>query len=405
MSEATTERVIAASTALRETLDKYRAMLLATQWAEHPLLRAQGLYFLQSLEAATFNINIAPRPLFPALYVQSFFMPYELSWGTPNPDFVNHNGFIDGAHSYRIWGNRTGCYWSTIQVFTGFWGEQVQGTHGNIDFDDVQADAQGNFEIFLGPTRPADAGPDAYFYQTDASARNMMLALRETFYDWERDRSLDIHIECLDRPADAALSYDEAELALRLEKARKWTDFCCMFSIQQNRQYEGGEGRNIFHGAPGGDSKASGGSPLGAWVKMLYDIGPDDALIIDMPVVDARYWGIQLGSVWGQTTDYSYHHSSISGAQAHIGADGRFRAVLSMRDPGVPNWLDPAGVPIGTALLRYYRSDEAPVPDVTHVKMHDVRNHFPPDTPNVTPAQRKAALDRRRIASLRRYGQ
>ena len=394
---------VAAADALRDTLANYRTTLLGTAWAQHPLLRAQGLYFLQSLEASAFNINVAPRAQFPALYIQSFFMPYELSWGTPNPDFVNHNGFIDGAHHYRIWGNRTGCFWSSIQVFTGFWGEEVQGTHGNIDFDDVIADDDGNFEIFLGPTRPADARQSAYYYQTDRQAHTMMLAMRETFYDWERDKSLDIHIECLDRDPDAALYFDEDELALRLQKARKWVDFCGMFSIMQNRLFEGGAGRNVFTETPGG--KAVGGSPMGAWVKMVYDIAADEALVIDMPVVEARYWGIQLGSIWGQTTDYSYHQSSINPAQAVIDADGRFRAVLSLKDPGVPNWLDPAGVPIGTALLRFYRAEEVPVPQVTKVKLADVRAHLPAETPTVTPDQRKTMLNARRIASLRRYGQ
>jgi hypothetical protein len=386
----------------RETLARQRSSLLQSAFARHPLLRAQGLYFMQSVEASAFNIYVAPRQQYPALYVQSFFMPLELSWGIPNPDFVNHNGFVDGAHHYRIYGNKKNCFWASIQITKGFWGDDVQGNLGNIDFDDVPADADGDFEIFLGPTRPAQA-EGKYFFELDPTFHNIMLAMREAFCDWSRDASTDIHIECLDRNPDATVYFCEEELAARIEKARKWVDFCCSFSIGLNKAFAGGADRNQFHETVG--SKQAGGSPLGAWVKMFYDIGSDEALVIDMPVVEARYWGIQLASVWGQTTDYSYHQSSLNAAQAQIDKDGRFRAVLSLKDPGVPNWLDPVGVPIGMALLRFYRSKEVPVPDVIRIKLTDLHNHLPTDTPAVTPQQRGVSLESRRVASLRRYGQ
>ena len=162
-------------------------------------------------------------------------------------------------------------------------------------------------------------------------------------------------------------------------------------------------GRNRFDEALGG--RQQGGSPLGHWFMMVYDIQPDEALVVEMPAVAARYWGIQLASVWGQTTDYSYHQSSLNCAQARLDADGRFRAVIALRDPGVPNWLDPAGLPLGSAVLRFYKADEVVAPGVTRVPLAALRRHLPPDTPAVTPAQRRTQLDARRAASLRRYGQ
>ena len=81
------------------------------------------------------------------------------------------------------------------------------------------------------------------------------------------------------------------------------------------------------------------------------------------------------------------------------------RAVLALRDPGVPNWLDPAGIPIGIALLRWYKASGVLVPKVTRVKLTDVRRHLPADTPVVSPQRRRVELDSRRLASLRRYGQ
>jgi hypothetical protein len=389
----------------RDMLAAQREALLASAFGQHPLLRAQGLYFLQSQEASAFNIYVAPRPQFPALYVQSFFMPFELSWGMPNPDFLNHNGFIDGAHTYRIWGNCKGGYWSTIQVFRGFWGDDVQGTVANIDFDEIPVSAEGDFEIFLGPNPPVETG-GKYWVSLEPEARNMMLAMRETFYDWSRDTPMEIHIECLDRDPGVALYFDEDELARRVARARKWAEFNFNFSFGQAQAAAQGE-RNVFTGGPGSDanSKQAGGNPLGAWIRMVYDIQPGEALIIEGPVAEARYWGVQLGSVWSQTTDFSYHQSSLNGAQMQVDADGRYRAVLALQDPGVPNWLDPAGVPIGVALLRYYKFEAAPIPEVKKVKLADLRAHLPKETPLVTPQQRSLVIEARRRASLRRYGQ
>ena len=130
-----------------------RTRLLATDAARDPQLRAQGLYFLQSLEGLGFETYVAPRQEYPAMHVA--YMPLELSWGMTNPDFVYHHVYLDGAHTYRIFGNRRGNFWTTLQVNRGFWGDDEQGVLANIDFDDLPATPDGSFEIFLGPNPPA----------------------------------------------------------------------------------------------------------------------------------------------------------------------------------------------------------------------------------------------------------
>jgi hypothetical protein len=389
----------------RAVLQEQREALLQNQFCKHPVLRAQGLYFLQSMEVSAFNLYVAPRQLYPALYVHPLFMPFELSWGLPNPDFLNHNGFIDGTHTYRVYGNRKGSYWSTLQVFKGFWGDSIQGTLSHVDFDELPATADGSFEIFLGPN-PPDRPDGRYWIKLDSGLHNIMLALRETFYDWQKNVPIDLHIEILDRDEAAPIDFDEAALAARIDKAAAFATYAIQFAIGQLKHIAGDSEtrpRNQF--VLDTSAGQHGGNPLAAYLPMLYDIQADDALLIEMPTLPARYWGFQLGSVWSQTTDYSYHQSSLNGAQARIDQDGHVRAVLALRDPGVPNWLDPAGIPIGIALLRWYKASGVLVPKVTRVKLTDVRRHLPADTPVVSPQRRRVELDSRRLASLRRYGQ
>jgi hypothetical protein len=77
---------------------------------------------------------------------------------------------------------------------------------------------------------------------------------------------------------------------------------------------------------------------------------------------------------------------------------------VALQDPGVPNWLDPVGVGVGMAAVRWYKADGRLVPNVTKVKLAEVRRHLPKDTPVVTPEQRRVEIEARRIG-LRRYGQ
>lgn len=384
------------------TLEKLHQEFLAHPYANHPVLRAQGLYFLQSLQASAFNIYVAPKTHFPALYVHGFFMPFELSWGMPNPDFLNRNGFIDGAHCYRIYGCMSGNFWATLQVFRGFWGDDLQGDLGHLDFDDLPRDEHGRFEFFLGPTPPTDAQGKTWI-RLDPEAHNIMLALREVAYDWERDSTMEVHIEMIDRPHTASMLVDEAELASRIDRAGRFATMCWKLASGQLRRAQSEQKRNEFAANP--EAGKHGGNPLASYVQMTYELGEQDALIIELPIVEARYWGLQMGSVWTQTTDYSYHQSSLNGAQACVDVDGRVRIVVSLQDPGVPNWLDPVGVPVGVVMLRWYKSVSALVPDVTRTTLSTLRERLPAETPRVSPQQRRDVLERRRGASLRRYGQ
>ncbi|MCK9542793.1 MAG: DUF1214 domain-containing protein [Novosphingobium sp.] len=422
---AAADPVDAAWARYHATMKQQYDRINSSEFSKDPQIRTQGVYFLQGLQATGFNMYVAPRQQYPALYIHQVFMPFELSWGLPNPDFLYHWTFLDGKKTYRIHGNRKGSRWTTLQVQRGFWGDKIAGTLANVDFDDLPVKEDGSFEIFLGPNPPADTRGQ-YWVKLEPSSDNVVLNMRETFVDWSKDVPMTVRIETLDRDPDATLNLTPAQLAARIDKLTAWILYNVNFSIGYLNRGLGEDGpggfwgitdttnippavandkarRNrfsVYEGPPG----THGGNPLACYPFAVYDIKPDEALIIEMPIVEARYWGFQLGDIWASTTDYSYHQSSLNAAQARVDKDGVFRAVLSLGDPGVPNWLDPAGIPVGTAQARWYKSEKCVVPTAKLVKLADVRKHLPGDTPVVTPAQRKSAIDVRRAASLNRYG-
>jgi hypothetical protein len=87
---------------------------------------------------------------------------------------------------------------------------------------------------------------------------------------------------------------------------------------------------------------------------------------------------------------------------ARIDDDGKFRAVIALRDPGVPNWLDPAGFLQGTIYGHWYDCDSAPAPTLTRVKLDQLRDYLPPDTPRFSPQQRAAQISERVRGAQRR---
>ena len=62
-----------------------------------------------------------------------------------------------------------------------------------------------------------------------------------------------------------------------------------------------------------------------------FDLTPDQAMIITLPVTDAPYLGFQLGSLWYISLDYINHQTSLNGTQAQADPDGNVRKVVPMR--------------------------------------------------------------------------
>ena len=80
-----------------------------------------------------------------------------------------------------------------------------------------------------------------------------------------------------------------------------------------------------------------------------------------------------------------------------------FRGVIAHDDPGVPNWLYPAGDVLGTIAMRFLGAKEAPSPTFERVPFSQVRDTLPVSTPRVSPAARASALRDRYRAVMARY--
>jgi hypothetical protein len=102
------------------------------------------------------------------------------------------------------------------------------------------------------------------------------------------------------------------------------------------------------------------------------------------------------------TIDQINRPTSINGYQARLDQDGRFRAVISVTDPGVPNWLDTGGHLRGAISGRWWTPSHEPQTTLTKVPLAEIRAYLPEETPVVTFEEREASVRaRRRGAQLR----
>jgi hypothetical protein len=86
-----------------------------------------------------------------------------------------------------------------------------------------------------------------------------------------------------------------------------------------------------------------------------FDLAPDQALVLVLPVTDAPYLGFQLGSLWYISLDYINHQTSLNGTQAQVDPDGYIRIVVSDQNPGVTNWVETLGHRRGFLQFRWQR--------------------------------------------------
>jgi hypothetical protein len=367
--------------------------------AKYPLLRANAHFLLLQTQAMAYNLVMAPRQDSPVFTTHHFFEPPLYTAHQPNPDFCYQLAFLNGARRWRITGQRNSAHWVDIQASRGWWGEPGYDALGNYDLDELEIRSDGSFEI-IASAEPAPGN----WIRLDGAHRNNTLLVRAAMYDWEREVPPELRIEPLEVERADPMIHTEDEIIRRLElcgamirhSIGRWTTRASPGLLKRV-----GMNQPFTHR---GEPSRGGANPHAQYGQIVYELGPDEALIIETENPEAAYWGISLGTWWWETIDATHHKTSINGQQAVLDSDGKFRAVLSRQDPGVPNWLDPVCWDVGIILVRWYRAAREQRIITRKILSSELRNHLPPDTPVVTSEQRRAEIERRRQAVLRWYG-
>ncbi len=308
-----------------------------------------------------------------------------------NPDFIYASASIDGAGSYVLSGTRGAGLFLLLDIAAGGLGvmDTLGRSLGLLDFDRLNLDGQGRFSLLLSAERPADWTGD--WRQLDPAARS--LTLRQANYDWGAGNEARIAIERTDK-AHSPRRRSAADIAERLAALAAYPKRLAGMALGF---MAGQRAKNLWNRLEHDDWAGQGGVQGQHYYQGLFKLEPGKALVLETELPDTvRYWNVQLSDMLWNSVDWMNRQSSLNGGQARIDSDGRFRAVIALEDPGVPNWLDPGGNCEGAIMLRWTEASSGPVPVLRLVDLADLRSELPPDTPSVSPDEREGQLRARR---------
>jgi len=253
--------------------------------------------------------------------------------GLDNPDTLYFGTRMHADRDYVVTGKRGTTTDLSFQLLGGDYTDS-EVPDSETAFDDRQLDIaeDGSFEWRVRPATPAQ------------------LVIREVYGDWSQQRGA-LAIARLDTAGTAPPPLTRETIEKRFATAGKqlvsrvktWLQFpqWFYFNIPVNTMV-------APRLTPGG--LATQYSSAGH-----FDLTPDQALVITLPVTDAPYLGFQLGSLWYISLDYINHQTSLNGTQAQADPDGKIRIVVGDQNPGVTNWVETLGHQKGFLQFRWQR--------------------------------------------------
>jgi hypothetical protein len=318
-------------------------------------------------------------------------------WGLDSPDHLYLWATIRGDAVYRIAGDPGSANLLDIQVNAGHFALGAVGalkTVSSITGDELAREPDGSFVLHLGGEKRLGnwlpLAPDARFVQ-----------VRQVFADWERERPAELIIERTGGPV-LRPRLDAEAISERIDLLRSWLERGgALWRDMSKVMLAQPPNRLII--PPLDQSSAHAGLRGQAYGMGNFTCGPGEAVLLECRPPRCRHWSVSLATWWWEAIDFTARQSSLNHAQARLDSDGAFRGVIAHEDPGVPNWLDAAGHERGTLIARFVMAEAAPVIRARAVKLGELREALPEETPRVSPAERESALMARRRAVWRRF--
>jgi hypothetical protein len=321
-------------------------------------------------------------------------VPGSRAGGGPGPDQAYQLIPIEyGAH-YELIGQRNEPRTSYVS-YSLIGNPSLTMALANFEGRDIDLDAEGHYRITLGPEH---ANGRRNHWQTKPGTR--YLFIRDCRNDWNELPDAR-RISRLDPPATAPWSDEQiADLAAEMMV----DDVPSMFWwIRLFRNFRPNTMCTPFGSAAVG----------GLQSQMIFgraSLADDDAFVITVTDAGAAFRDIVLHDYWFNTIgDYSTRTSSLTAAQSAPNQDGTCTYVVSLRDPGIYNWLDPVGLHEVLIAHRWqglpaHKNTNSAVPAVQYelVKLDELHERWP-HLKRVSPMQRQEQRQQRLTSYALRF--
>lgn len=329
-------------------------------------------------------------PLHPELL--HYFDPIRKQGGD-NTDALYVGGPINGTDTYRVSGKRgSSKYFGVTVVERGDtpWGGGVAAT---LFGDQIHVEEDGSFEIIVSP----DPHPGNWLKTTPNAFR---VTFRQFFADWENEQPMEARIDRLDRDG-APPELLPVKVADGLAAAAHWVNWSVTYWADMIDKWKAQPNRFLSYRQLDGNKidATPGGEPIIAY----WMLPPDEAVIVRVRPPACPYWALEFGNYWWETMDYRYRLSSTNCHHATLEDDGELVVVISHDDPGLPNWLDPAGHSEGYMTFRWMLAETCPIPQAQQIKRAELFDHLPANIKRITPEGRREQLAERRRGIVHRF--
>jgi len=294
-------------------------------------------------------------------------MPEGIKLGLDNPDNYYVSASVSPQYTYRIRGHRRTIHYLSFaaqdQNFAAK--DKISGGAGHLHDSELEMNGDGSFEIVASTKEH----PGNWLRMTEQTKQ---ILVRQTFLHREREQPVDLEIECLESEGPPP-PLDPARVPGMLMGGALYAIGASVWFADWVVDFLNQAPKNDFHLPELEKHRVMGGDPnirmyLGRW-----ELGPEEAMVIDVTPPNCHYWNFQLGNIWAESLDYDFRRVHVNSGQATYRKDGSFRLVVTHQDPGgVDNWIDTAGHRPGTMALRYVRTDGYPRPNVRVVPVSDI---------------------------------
>lgn len=294
-------------------------------------------------------------------------------WGGDNTDAYYAYVVIDPSRSYRITGDRGDSAYFSLTIYNepspGAWSDRVIGV---VNDSDLTFDADGRFELVIGPRRPE--GYDGVFVELAPDAAVGLT--RDYQVDPLTGRRVTWEIEPLDEPD--SVRHTDAGTAQALRSTLSWMR--TMFAIvplavgvrnDDERHDLGHEITQVANefGAPYQvpDTNFGWSATDACYSFGSYDLAEDEALVVTHRPPTCRFWSLIVWNQFMAGHNATDGRISVNHGTAVPNADGTVTVVIARSQLDHPNAITTLDQVRGNLAFRWFLADAVPEPPVVRL--------------------------------------
>ena len=346
---------VAAFDELIATLGEMRSMILTDATSEREA--SEGMRFLLRTLAMSQDVSGDGYPQAPH-FARMDTPRRKLGGDNPNAEYDNFAW--SGGYDYRITGNRGTLDHLSFTVLLRGEGGRSRAI-GYVNERDLEADAKGNFTLWLTAKKPSAPG---VWIKTEPGEGSVLV--RKYFGDRATEKPATYQLEVVGRkPFDPLPPSTDAEVAHGIRSA-----LSAVNGLGRLHHYVTprlGESPNQFRRMNSDDFGADISSIDNLYVIGTYEIEEDEALVVEVERLDVRYWNFAIENPWHESVDYAQRKTARTHDDVKVDPDGKVRFVIAHARTDFPNYLETAGHRRGFMTFRFVgeRNTKAPLPKVT----------------------------------------